>query len=92
MENYLNELHEVYGPKGLVLLSVTDQSKAGIENFRKDKPMKYAIGTGSELASEYGVEGIPHAFIVGKDGKLAWHGNPNDKEFDKQLLAALDAQ
>jgi thiol-disulfide isomerase/thioredoxin len=89
---HLNKLHEEYGPKGLVILSLTDQSKTGIENFMKDKPMKYVLGTGSELASEYGVEGIPHAFIVGKGGKLAWHGNPNDKDFDKQLLAALDAK
>jgi thiol-disulfide isomerase/thioredoxin len=88
---HLNKLHEDYGPKGLVILSFTDQSKTGIENFMKDKPMKYVLGTGSELASEYGVEGIPHAFIVGKDGKLVWHGNPNDKDFDKQLLSALDA-
>jgi len=22
------------------------------------------------------VEGIPHAFVVGKDGKIAWHGHP----------------
>ena len=89
---HLNKLHEDLGPKGLVLLSFTDQSKAGIENFMKDKPMKYALGTGSELASEYGVEGIPHAFIVGKDGKVAWHGNPNDKDFDKHVAAALDAK
>jgi thiol-disulfide isomerase/thioredoxin len=89
---HLNKLHEEYASKGLVILSVTDQSKAGIENFRNDKPMKYVLGTGSELAAEYGVGGIPHAFIVGKDGKLAWHGNPNDKEFDNQLLAALEVK
>jgi thiol-disulfide isomerase/thioredoxin len=86
---HLNKIHEEYGPKGLVLLSFTDQSKTGIENFMKDKPMKYVLGTGSELASEYGVRGIPHAFIIGRDGKVAWHGNPNDKDFDKLLFAEL---
>jgi hypothetical protein len=63
-------------------LSITDESKTGIENFMKGTPMKYVLGTGSELAAEYGVTGIPHAFIVGKNGKLVWHGNPNDKDFD----------
>jgi thiol-disulfide isomerase/thioredoxin len=89
---HLNKLHDEFGPKGLVLLSITDQSKAGIENFMKTTPMRYTLGTGSELASEYGVEGIPHAFIVGKDGKVAWHGNPNDKDFDTRVTAALEAQ
>jgi hypothetical protein len=26
----------------------------------------------------FGVRGIPHAFIVGKDGNLLWHGHPMD--------------
>jgi thiol-disulfide isomerase/thioredoxin len=86
---HLNKLHEEYGSKGLVILSFTDQSKAGIDKFIKDKPMKYVLGTGSELSAEYGVEGIPHAFIIGRDGKLLWQGSPNDEEFDKKLEAAL---
>ena len=52
--------------------------------------MKYGIGTGSELAAEYGIKGIPHAFVIGRDGKLLWEGNPGDKEFDQHLLAALE--
>ena len=89
---HLNKLHDDLGPKGLVLLSFTDQSKQGIENFLKGTPMKYVLGCGSELAAEYGVGGIPHAFVIGKDGKLVWEGNPGDKEFDTQVLAALEAK
>jgi thiol-disulfide isomerase/thioredoxin len=87
-----NELHDKYGPEGLRILAFTDQSRQGIENFLKDKPMKYAIGTGSELYFEYGVSGIPHAFLIGRDGKLLWHGYSADEEFDKQLAAALASQ
>jgi WD40 repeat protein/thiol-disulfide isomerase/thioredoxin/tRNA A-37 threonylcarbamoyl transferase component Bud32 len=89
---HLNELHDDYGPKGLAILSFTDQSKQGIENFMKRTPMKYVIGSGSELAAEYGVEGLPHAFVIGRDGKLVWDGDPGDKEFDRQVLAALEAK
>ena len=85
----LNKLHEQHGPGGLAVLGVTDQSKKGIENFMEQTPMKYVVGAGSELASEYGVEGLPHAFVIGRDGKLVWHGDPGDKEFEKQILAAL---
>jgi thioredoxin-related protein len=51
--------------------------------------MKYAIGTGSELAAEYGVRAIPHAFLIGKDGKLIWHGTAPKEEFQELLTAAL---
>jgi thiol-disulfide isomerase/thioredoxin len=89
---HLNKLHDELGPKGLVLLSFTDQSKQGVENFLKGTPMKYVLGCGSELAADYGVGGIPHAFVIGKDGKLVWEGTPGDKEFDQQVLAALEAK
>jgi thiol-disulfide isomerase/thioredoxin len=89
---HLNKLHEDHAGKGLAILSFTDQSKKGIDSFLKGTAMKYVIGTGSELAAEYGVSGIPHAFIIGRDGKLLWEGNPGDKAFDKQVLAALEAK
>jgi hypothetical protein len=34
------------------------------------------IGYGSKTSAKYGVEGIPHSFVIGPDGKLAWHGHP----------------
>jgi thiol-disulfide isomerase/thioredoxin len=88
---HLNKLHEEHGGKGLTILSFTDQSRQGIENFTKKTPIKYVVGTGSDLASEYGVTRIPHAFLIGKDGKLLWEGNPADKEFDQRIVAALKA-
>ncbi|GMV96329.1 MAG: hypothetical protein AMXMBFR83_06950, partial [Phycisphaerae bacterium] len=69
---HLNELHEKYKSKGLVIIGVTDQSRQGIENFMKTTPMKYVQATGSESARDYGVSGFPTAFIIGRDGKLAW--------------------
>jgi thiol-disulfide isomerase/thioredoxin len=89
---HLNKLHDEFGSKGLVLLSFTDQSKQGIEKFTKTTPMKYILGCGSDLAAEYGVSGIPHAFIVGRDGKLFWEGNPGHADFDKRIREALDAK
>jgi thiol-disulfide isomerase/thioredoxin len=89
---HLNKLHEDHAARGLAILSFTDQSKQGIERFMQGTPMKYVLGTGSELAAAYGVTGIPHAFVIGKDGKVLWEGSPNDKEFDKQVLAALEAR
>ncbi len=88
---HLNKLQEEHAGKGLVILGFTDQSKKGIENFMKRMPMKYVVGTGSDLAADYGVGGLPHAFLIGKDGKLLWQGDPFDKEFDQRIAAALKA-
>jgi hypothetical protein len=35
---------------------------------------------------------IPHAFLIGRDGKLLWHGNPFTDDFDKRVAAALAAK
>jgi thiol-disulfide isomerase/thioredoxin len=85
----LNNLHEKYSTNGLRILSFTDQSKQGIENFLNDRTIKYAIGTGSELAAEYGVGTIPHAFLIGKDGKLVWHGTAAVQDYEPLVIAAL---
>jgi hypothetical protein len=49
--------------------------------------MHYTVGAGSETGDAYGVTGIPHAFIIGRDGLLKWAGHPADPEFDKALEA-----
>ncbi len=76
----LNKLHEEFGDEGFKLLSFTDQSKAGIAGFMRTTPMHYTMGTGSELDADYGVPSYPHAYLIGKDGKLIWRGNPGDHE------------
>jgi thiol-disulfide isomerase/thioredoxin len=87
---HLNELHEKHAKDGLRIVSFTDQARSHVEEFMKKTPMKYALGMGSPLSRRYGVTGIPHAFIVGRDGLLRWHGHPSTAEFDKQLAAVLN--
>jgi thiol-disulfide isomerase/thioredoxin len=86
---HLNELHEKHAKEGLVILSLTDQSRSHVEEFVGKRQMKYTIGVKSETGDAYGVSGIPHAFVVGRDGKLLWHGHPADKQFDATIAEAL---
>jgi thiol-disulfide isomerase/thioredoxin len=88
---HLNDLHDRYGPKGLRILSFTDQSKKGIEAFVARMPITYTVGAGSDLYAEYGVSGIPHAFLIGKDSKILWSGNPGEEALEKAITAAVDA-
>jgi hypothetical protein len=60
-----------------------------VEKFQKTLPMEYhvAIG-GSAIEKKVGISGIPHAFLVGKDGKVVWEGHPmrlTDAEIEKAL-------
>ena len=75
---HLNELNKKYQGKGLVIIGVTDEDKATIEKFRKGVPMEYnvAIDKGGKLGQQFGISGIPQAFVVGKDGKIVWEGHP----------------
>jgi len=87
---HLIELHKQYGPKGVVLCSLTDESKSKVEPFAREMGMIYAVGCGSKSGGAYGVRGIPHAFIVDPTGVIAWHGHPAgglDAAIEKQLKA-----
>jgi cytochrome c biogenesis protein CcmG/thiol:disulfide interchange protein DsbE len=87
---HLNELHDKYAKDGLVILSLTDQAKKDyIEEFAKGKGMKYIVGVGSEAVNAYGVQGIPHAFLIGRDGTIAWNGYPADEVFEKKIVEEL---
>ncbi len=91
---HLNELHTKHADEGLVILSLTDQAAAAVEKFvdGKGAGMSYAIGMGSESAGDYGVSGIPQAFVIDRGGTLVWEGHPADKGFDAAVLAALKAK
>jgi len=85
---HLKELNAKYGAKGLTLVSLTDERAEVAEPFVKQNGMDYAIGTDSTTGEDYGVTGIPHAVVVGKDGKVAWEGHPMSG-LDKAIEDAL---
>lgn len=87
---HLNQLHKKYHGDGLKILSFTDEDRATIEAFQKSHtPIEYTIGVGSSLDRKYGVTGIPHAFLIGRTGKLVWHGHPASPECDEKIELAL---
>jgi thiol-disulfide isomerase/thioredoxin len=88
---HLNEMQQKYGPRGLRVLGFTHQSRNGVDWFMQTKgqPIHYTIGAGSELKVEYGVRNVPYAFIVGRDGRLLWHGPPTARELESRVLTAL---
>jgi thiol-disulfide isomerase/thioredoxin len=88
---HLNELQSEYRETGLQILSFTNEDRETVEKFQKKAkaPIEYTVGLGSPLFKEYGVTGIPHAFVVGRDGKLVWYGHPASPECESKIAEAL---
>lgn len=89
---HLNELQAKYRDRGLRIVSLTDEDLATVEAFQKKarSPIEYTVGTGSDLAEKYGINGIPHAMLIGRSGKVLWRGHPADSEFEEQIEKALE--
>ena len=73
----LAELAKTYGPKGLEIVTVSlDQEGAKAQAALAAVPVPghhlFAPGglEGSPLGTAYGIQMVPHVFLVGKDGKV----------------------
>jgi thiol-disulfide isomerase/thioredoxin len=101
---HLNALHEKFKDKGLVVIgqNIWEREQEKVPAFLKEmgKDMTYAValddtsdgGEGKMSATwmrPAGREGIPSAFVVGKDAKIAWIGHPMelDEPIVEQVLA-----
>ena len=87
---HLNEIYKKHKDKGLVVIGLTDESNQVIRNFTKQVPIEYFAATdrNGKLNKHFGVQGIPHALLVDKTGKIVWEGHPsglNDTEIAKVL-------
>lgn len=80
---HLNELHDRYADKGVVIIGVTTESEKIVKPFIEKMGIKYRVA----LASRNEIEdswmkadpGIPHAFVVGPNGDVIWEGHPMNR-------------
>jgi len=86
---HLNEINKKFKDKGLSVIGITDETKEVVEKFQKSTPMEYHVAVGgAAIQKKFGINGIPHAFVVGKDGKIVWEGHPmslKDSDIEKAL-------
>ncbi len=83
----LEATFESLGPQGLKMIGLTKVTKSStdekVEEFIKDKGVKYPIAKeDGALSSYFNVSGIPAAAVV-KDGKIVWRGHPARLDEDK---------
>jgi len=73
------------------LLTFVEEGHQTMDRFLKKNTVKYPIGLESSSLEDYGISGIPHAFVVDRKGKIAWHGHPAEPEMEKAVASALAA-
>ena len=92
---HLIQLYNSYKGKPVTFISLSSESKSRIERFNNSNPslkMPYPVGYGSRTSSRYGVRGIPHAFVIGKTGKILWRGHPMSSGFKRAIAKALQTR
>lgn len=91
---HLSEMQTKFADRGVVFVGVTDEDATVAKAFvaKMGGQMNYNVAaddgrkTTDGYLKAYGVNGIPHAFIVNREGNIAWHGHPMDgleKELEK---------
>jgi len=87
---HLNELRRKYAGKNFQLLTFVEEGHQTMDKFLKRKAVEYPIGLESTTLEDYGVSGIPHAFVVNQAGKIVWHGHPAEPEMEKAISTAVN--
>jgi thiol-disulfide isomerase/thioredoxin len=82
---HLTELQKKYKDKGLIVIGITDENNPrALPQFVKkmgDK-MDYTVAydqnhqTNAAYTKAFGLRGIPHAFVIDREGRIAWSGHP----------------
>ena len=84
---HLTELARKFRDQGVILISVNStEEKKDVEGFVKEQGDKvdYIVAldregkTSKGYMDVYGVETIPHTFVIDKAGNMVWHGNPRN--------------
>lgn len=81
---HLTELQKKYASRGVTIVGVSDETSATVKSFVSGlgEKMDYTVAvdrdrrTSEAFMGAYDVNGIPHAFVVDKEGRIAWHGHP----------------
>lgn len=72
-------LNQKYGPKGLQIIGISlDRDAAALAKGAKDLKLAWPhhLDVGSRVSGQFGVNGIPHVFLISPKGEVLWHGHP----------------
>ncbi len=81
---HLTEMQKKF--KDVVFVGISDEDASTVKKFvaKMGDKMDYTVAvdddrkTSAAYMEAFGIDGIPHAFIVDKAGRIVWHGHPMD--------------
>lgn len=96
---HLTEVQKRFKDRSVTIIGVTNEKEGVVKPFVSDlgAKMDYHVAidegaTGKGYMQAYGINGIPHAFIV-QDKKVIWHGHPMaglDKTLEEVVSGKYD--
>ena len=80
----LSNLQTIYQDKGVVVVAISDEPAEQLKAFVQLKEAKIEFAVAADDASRTMINyqqafeqvALPRAYVVGKDGKVLWHGHP----------------
>ncbi|BDA46662.1 probable thiol-disulfide oxidoreductase ResA [Coccomyxa sp. Obi] len=94
---HLSEIAHKYKDKGLKVVSIcVEQDSPALQQFvdQQGSKMEYTVAVdpqgvaGQQLMATAKVSGIPHAFVVDRDGIVQFSGHPMDPNFEAAVKKA----
>jgi len=100
---HLSEVQKQYKDKGGGVVGISEEEPDVVQQFVKEAGdnMAYTVAVDRDGAMDkaymeaFGIDGIPHAFIVDKEGRIAWHGHPEtgmDKALEEIVSGKYDLE
>lgn len=87
----IQKIHEEYKDKGVVVFGVNCWERDDAQKYMNDKKFTYGLLLkADDVATRYGVEGIPAFFIVDPTGKIAFSESGFGPNSEKEIRAALE--
>lgn len=98
---HLSELQKRFKDQGVVIIGISNETPDKVKPFvaKMGEKMDYVVALDSDRRTSagymraYGQNGIPHAFVVDKKGRVAWHGHPMaglDKVLEQMIAGMYD--
>lgn len=85
----LADLDEKYRSKGVVIIGaeVCGSGAEKIGGVLEDKKVKFSVT--DRVTGPISVSDLPYAVVFGPDGKMIYHGHPNDEKFETVIGKAV---
>jgi thiol-disulfide isomerase/thioredoxin len=94
---HFNKLQAKYQDKQVILVGVTREEEAKVQEALKTTPMTYHVGIDNKERTHgaylKNVPGLPYAVVADAEGKVAWQGHPlqgMDRAVEQLLAGTFD--